>query len=78
MKIKNIGSYSFLWLRYGKCIEIKPGDVIEVAPAEAKTLSGLFASEIIEDEPVITGATETIKKVEKNGKKRKSNKSNKK
>lgn len=68
MKIKNIGSYSFLWLRYGKRIEIKPGDVIEVAPAEAKTLSGLFASEIIEDEPVITGTTETIKKVGKNGK----------
>lgn len=78
MKIKNNGKTSFFWMYKGETIEIKPGATVEMAAEHAKSIAGLFNSEIIEDKPVIEGETATIEKVEENGKKRKSNKSNKK
>lgn len=78
MKIKNNGHTSFFWMYKGKTIEIKPGEAVEMAAEHAKSIAGLFNSEIIEDKPVIEGKTETIEKVAENGKKRKSTKSNKK
>lgn len=68
MKIKNNGRTSFFWMYKGETIEIKPGDAVEMAPEHAKSIAGLFNSEIIEDKPVITGKAETVKKVAKNGK----------
>lgn len=78
MKIKNNGHTSFFWMYKGTTIEIKPGEAVEMAAEHAKSIAGLFNSEIIEDKPVVEGKAEAIEKVEGNGKKRKSTKSIKK
>lgn len=78
MKIKNNGHTSFFWMYKGATIEIKPGEAVEMAAEHAKSIAGLFNSEIIEDKPVVKGKAEVIEKVEGDGKKRKSTKSNKK